>query len=102
MQIKTTEDPDDYLTKLDNYRSQMKRKPFHHIIKDQDYFIHILNTLPKEYESVVETLERKLGKGTLTISKIKTNLRSKYGRMKKVKKFDDLALFAGGSNNSGN
>ena len=47
MQMRISEDPDDYLTKLDNYRSQMKRKPFYHIIKDQDYFIHILNNRHK-------------------------------------------------------
>ena len=95
LQMKANEDPDDYLTRLDNYRNKMKRAPFHHIIRDQDFFIHVLNTLPKEYKSVVEALERKLGKGTLTMTKVKSKLRSKYARVKMGKKANknDMVLF---------
>ena len=99
MHMKTNDDPDEYLTKLENCRSKMKRKPFNHEIKDRDFFIHILNTLPNQYETVVESLERKLGKGTLTITKIKTDLRSKFGRLKIMNEDDDdeNALLAHGS-----
>ena len=100
--MKANEDPDDYLTRLDNYRNKMKRAPFHHNIRDQDFFIHVLNTLPKEYESVVEALERKLGKGTLTMTKVKSELRSKYARVKIGKKAnkDDMILFTREVNNN--
>ena len=64
-------DPDDYISKLDLYRSKMKKEHFNHLIDDEDFFIHILNTLPIQYDSVVEALERKLTKKTLTLAKMK-------------------------------
>ena len=98
MMKSASQDPDEYITKLENYRNKMKREPFKHEISDEDFFIHVINTLPKEYESIVETLERKLGKGKLTLKTLKTELRSKYQRIKKEmpKTEEDIGLLTKG------
>ena len=54
--------------------------------------IHILNSLPVEYESVVETMERELGSGTLTIELMKEQVRSKYKRLSKKLNLKDNEL----------
>jgi len=92
-----SDDPDDYISKLDLYRSKMKKVPFNHDISDEDFFIHILNTLPIEYDSVVEAMERKLTKKKLTTNKLKVELRTKYSRLKRTQTVtDDIGLFANG------
>jgi len=40
-------------------------------IDDEDLFLHILNHLPKEYETVVELCEEELSGGNLTLPKLK-------------------------------
>ena len=61
--------------------------------------LHVLNSLLIEYESIVETMERDLGAGLLTVEDLKEQVRSKYRRLTKkmTVKEDELALAA--SNN---
>ena len=61
--------------------------------------LHVLNSLLIEYESIVETMERDLGAGLLTVEDLKEQVRSKYRRLTKKMnvKEDELSLTA--SNN---
>ena len=56
--------------------------------------LHVLSSLPVEYESIVETLERDLGEGLLTFEDLKEQVRSKYRRLTKKMnvKEDELAF----------
>ena len=89
-------DPEDFITDLDKLRTRMADDTFNEIITDKSFMLHVLNSLPVEYESIVETMERDLGAGVLTIDDLKEQVRSKYQRLvKKTKLKDDkLALLA--------
>ena len=89
-------DPEDFITDLDELRTRMADDPFNEVIKDKSFMLHILNSLPMEYESIVETMERDLGAGILTIDDLKEQVRSKYRRLTKKMnvKEDELALTA--------
>ena len=50
------QDPDDWITELDILRTQLEEMG--HMISDKDFMIHILNNLPTEYESKVESLKK--------------------------------------------
>lgn len=77
------EDPETFITELDELRVRMKEDPFNEEIPDNSFMIHILNSLPVEYESVAETMERELGSGTLPIELMKEQVISKYKRLSK-------------------
>ena len=89
-------DPEDFITDLDELRTRMADDPFNEVITDKSFMLHVLNSLPTEYESIVETMERDLGAGILTIDDMKEQVRSKYRRLTKRMniKEDELALSA--------
>ena len=66
-----TEDPENFITELDELCARMKEEIFNEIIQNNSFMIHILNALPVEYESVVETIEKDLASGILTIESMK-------------------------------
>ena len=70
-------DPEDFITDLDEIRTRMANDPFNKVITDKSFMLHVLNSLPVEYESIVETLERDLGAGLLTIENLKEQVRSR-------------------------
>lgn len=80
------DDPQIFITELDELRARMKEDPFNEEIPDNSFFIHIQNSLPMEYESVVESMEKDLSLGILTVESLKEHARSKYKRL--VKKMD--------------
>ena len=53
-------------------------------IQEEDLILHILNNLPKMYETTAEICEDELSKGTLTLLSLKERLRTKYRRTKKT------------------
>ena len=84
-------DPEDFITDLDELRTRMADDPFNEVITDKSFMLHILNSLPIEYESIVESMERDLGAGILTIEDMKEQVRSKYRRLtKKMNVKDDV------------
>jgi gag-polypeptide of LTR copia-type len=54
-------------------------------VEDTDMMLHILNNLPKEYETIVDWVTKELSNKTLTLESIQENLQEKYERMKSKK-----------------
>jgi gag-polypeptide of LTR copia-type len=54
-------DPDEWITELELLRQRLKSLKVN--VDDEDLVIHILNNLPKEYDSLVESIEEDLNKG---------------------------------------
>ena len=54
------EDPETFIANLDELQSRMKEDPFNEEISNNSFMIHLLNSLPVEYESVVESMENHL------------------------------------------
>ena len=71
-------DPEDFITDLDELRTKMADDPFNEVIMDKTFMLHVLNSLPIEYESIVETMECDLGAGVLTVDGLKEQVCSKY------------------------
>ena len=69
------EDPETLVTELDDLLTRMREDPFIEVIPDNTFMIHILNSPPVEYKSVVETMERETGTGLLTIDSTKEQVR---------------------------
>ena len=94
------EDPEEFITRLDELRARMAEEPFNEVITDKSFMLHVLNSLPIEYESAVEAMERELAADILTIDELKEQVRSKYQRLlKKLNiKDDELALMANNDN----
>ena len=96
MEMRVTDDPEEFITKLTELRARMGREPFNQIIDEQSFLLRILNALPSEYENIVERLEEFLAEENLTIEKVKESVRTKFKRLKKntgeEKKDDDIAL----------
>ena len=55
----------------------MADNPFNEIITDKSFMLHMLTSLPVEYESIVEMQERNLSTGLLTIENLKEQVQSK-------------------------
>ena len=73
-------------------------------ISDEDFIIHVLNNLPKCYESLIDNFEKELDKDELTVSDMRLRLSAKYERMKKregTSKSEDHALVVTTGNNRG-
>ena len=89
-------DPEDFIMDLDEIRTRMTDDPFDEVITDKSFMLHVLNLLPKEYESIIKTLERDLDAGLLTIENLKEQVHSKYRRLTKKMdiKDNELALNA--------
>ena len=77
------EDPETFKNELDELRARMKEDPFNEEFPHNSFMIHVLNSLPVEYESVVESMEKDLGVEILTVELLKEQVRSKYKRLVK-------------------
>ena len=88
------EDPDEWITKLELIRRRLKTVGA--AIQEEDLILHILNNLPKMYETTAEICEDELSKDTLTLASLKERLRTKYRRTKTTEsvKMSSVALFA--------
>lgn len=84
------EDPELWITQLELKRRRLK--VLGTTIDDEDLFLHILNHLPKEYETVVELCEEELSGGDLTLPKLKERLRARFARIKRTKEESDEAV----------
>jgi hypothetical protein len=61
-----------------------KLEAMNHQMTDLDMIIHILNNLPSEYESVIESLETDLDDNLLVnLEKVRAKLRAKYLRIQR-------------------
>ena len=74
-------DPEEWIVELERIRQRLAVMKSH--IGDEDMLVHILNNMPKEYESIVESSEEKLELGKLTLSALRVVLQTKYQRMKR-------------------
>jgi len=63
------EDPDPWLTNLELKRRRLKTLGA--TIEDDDMILHILNNLPKEYETVVELCEEDLSRGKVNLQTVR-------------------------------
>jgi hypothetical protein len=97
--LKQGSDPDLFITYLEDLRGQLENMSFN--IDENQFMIHILNNLTKDYEVQVTLLERDIGSTSnpLTIEEIRNELSLRYERLKKSSASttdSDKALFAGG------
>ena len=76
-------DPEDFITDLDELRTRMADDPFNEVITDKSFMLDVLNSLPIEYELIVEWMEQNLGAGILTVEDMKEQVCSKYRRLTK-------------------
>jgi hypothetical protein len=76
------EDPDPWLTNLELKRRRLKTLGA--TIEDDDIILHILNNLPKEYETVVELCEEDLSRGNVNLQTVKERIRARYTRLQKA------------------
>ena len=82
-------DTEIWISTLEVIRNRLKKMS--NEISDEDMMIHILNNLPEEYNTVVETMERKLDDlvDPLTLSNLKNDLMLKYNKIKKNKEVSE-------------
>jgi len=62
------------------------------VISEQDLMIHILGTLPNEYETTINLAEKDLMASALTIEGLRELLRTKYKKLKGSSN-QDVSLF---------
>lgn len=93
-------DPEEWITELELLRQRLKSLKV--TVEDEDLVIHILNNLPKEYDSLVEAIEEDLNKGAdeeVTVKRVRERVRARFRRMQlrqKESDGDELALLASG------
>ena len=65
-------------------------KNMQHTISNEDFMMHILNNLPKEYDNLVEALEPTLGATAngLMVQYLREHLRAKYQHLQWTQKDD--------------
>ena len=77
MKLESAEDdPDPWLTALELKRRRLKTLGAN--MEDDDVILHILNNLPKEYETVVELCEEDLSRGNINLSTVKERIRATH------------------------
>lgn len=81
---KQTEDPGVYITYMDDLRERLHEAGGQEIT-DDEFMVHILNSLPDSYLGVVEALEDRIGDETdpLTLEQLEEKLLLKYERITK-------------------
>ena len=84
------EDPDPWLTALELKRRRLKTVGA--TMEDDDVILHILNNLPKEYETVVELCEEDLSRGKINLNTVKERIRARYSRLQKAYESSDEAV----------
>ena len=75
-----TEDPEQFITKMEELRAQIEGCKS--TVSDKDLMVQILNGLPKAYDTTVMIMLPMLGASTLTLDELKTRLRDAYDRLK--------------------
>ncbi len=92
-QLKLTsvdEDPDAWITQLELKRRRLKTLGA--VIADDDLILHILNHLPKEYETMVELCEEDLSRGEISLNTVKERIRARFNRLQKLSDDPDEAV----------
>ena len=83
-----TKDPDEWLDELETIRADLDLMGSP--INDEDFKIHVLNNLPKEYESIVEKLIPDIK--ILDVNDLREELQSKYQRIIKYSDQEEKTL----------
>ena len=94
---KTRQRPMDWLTFMEKKQAELMNTG--HIIDDETFITHLLNTLPQsECEGAILIIKEKLRKGHVELPEIEQVLEDKYQAMKHAKGWeeeeDDFSLFA--------
>ena len=77
MKLKSGQEPDYYVTKLENIKSQLVNT--HKTTIDyESLIIQVINSLPEEYDSLIDTFHQQMTIGTLEIEDCKEQLRAKF------------------------
>lgn len=84
------DDPDNWITQLELKRRRLKVLGAD--IQDEDLMLHILNNLPKQYETTVQLCEEDLSGNTLTLKGLKERIRARYTRLQKEQEDSDEAV----------
>ena len=84
------EDPDIWITQLELKRRRLKTLGA--VIDEDDLILHILNHLPKEYETVVELCEEDLSRGNINLNTVKERIRARFTRLQKLMEDPDEAV----------
>ena len=84
------EDPDAWITQLELKRRRLKTLGA--VIAEDDLILHILNHLPKEYETVVELCEEDLSRGNINLNTVKERIRARFTRLQKLTDDPDEAV----------
>jgi hypothetical protein len=78
--LKMNEDPEDWIQKLLMMNRRLEGMGYG--VTEMEMVVHVLNNLPKEYESVVEGIEADLDNGNhVDLEKVKSKLRAKFTRI---------------------
>ena len=82
-------DPDVWITDLEKLRWRLTTC-FSCQVDDDDVMIHVINNLSDEYDDMIHGLQQQMGASTdtLTLSGLREQLRSKYGRIAKKSGID--------------
>jgi len=78
------QDPDVWILQLEDLQARLK--DMNAAISDDNFYVHILNNLPAEYEVQVSKLEERFGSTTnsLTIQDLRNELNLKYTQLKHI------------------
>jgi hypothetical protein len=97
--LKRERDPEDWINQLLLMNRRLEGMGYK--MSEMEIIVHILNNLPREYESVVEQVEADLDNGlTVYLDKVRNKLRAKFVRIKNNSfkspvKIIEGALYAG-------
>jgi heme exporter protein D len=61
-------------------------------VSEMDIIIHIIHSLPQEYETIIEFLENEIKMETSTLERVRKRLRMKFDRISKSIKENEKAL----------
>ena len=81
-----TKDPDEWLDSLEELKSDLEL--MNSGISNEDFKIHLLNNLPKEYESLLEKLIPDIS--ILSLSDLREELQSKFKQLAKYSDGENL------------
>jgi gag-polypeptide of LTR copia-type len=104
--LKRERDPEDWINQLLMMNRRLEGMGYS--MTEMEIIIHILNNLPKEYESVVEGIEGDLDNSlNVDLEKVKNKLRAKYARIKvqparSLGRISEGAFYAGQEGFKGN
>ena len=72
-------DPDEWIKHLETLRRRLE--VMGNKMEDIDVIIHIINNLPKDYETMIEAMDSELDSNSMTMDRLKERIRAKYRRM---------------------